>query len=103
MSNRDSDSISGSEGENDLYQRLLSEQIEKRIDAAIKRRFASNRRVNRQEEMELTENVAIAGPSRFSKGDLIPKFDPDDRSCMVTGWLQKIDQLGTIHAWTEYE
>jgi hypothetical protein len=33
----------------------------------------------------------------------LPTFDPDDQGNAVDAWLKKIDQLGEIHKWAEYD
>jgi hypothetical protein len=36
-------------------------------------------------------------------GEIIPWFDPENQSCVVTSWVQKIEQSGAIHRWSDYE
>ncbi|XP_069686310.1 uncharacterized protein [Periplaneta americana] len=59
---------------------------------------------------EGTSCGSVASSSRASSrpmvragGELVDAFDPDDRDCNVDRWLNKIDQLGSIHDWREYE
>ena len=36
-------------------------------------------------------------------GDILEPFDPDDEDPNVDSWLNKLDQLGKVHVWSEYE
>lgn len=38
-----------------------------------------------------------------SMAEIVPKFDPDSKDSNVIAWLSKIDQLGVIHDWDDYE
>ena len=40
---------------------------------------------------------------RRAGAELIELFDPESRDSNVDRWLNKIDQLGRIHDWTDYE
>lgn len=37
----------------------------------------------------------------YTDAELLPKFDPGEKTSTVCGWLHKIDQLGDIYGWTE--
>lgn len=42
------------------------------------------------------------GESRVG-GDILEPYDPQDKDQNVDRWLAKIDQMGAIHHWSEYE
>lgn len=86
-----------SDDEQNLYESLLEKHIENKINKAFKRKFGQ-----RERDVEVDDIEMSGDPSVSVRGDIVPTFDPDDRSSTVTGWLQKIDQLGEIHGWTEY-
>ncbi|XP_069699915.1 uncharacterized protein [Periplaneta americana] len=46
---------------------------------------------------------ASSRPTARAGGELVDAFDPDDCECNVDRWLNKIDQLGRIHDWSDYE
>lgn len=90
-----------SETEDELYRELLEKHIERKVSAALKRRF--DHRSPESADIELGSDSF--GPSVSGtnfNGDIVPPFDPDDKTLTVTGWLQKLDQLGEIHHWTDY-
>lgn len=95
--------MSQNESEEDssaLYQELLQRHIEAKVDAALRRALDQ-----RLDDGELEGARAEDGMRhRVSvKGDIIPTFDPDNPATTAEGWLQKIDQLGDVHGWTDYE
>lgn len=92
--------MSGSDEENDLYQALLEKHIERKVANIFKRTFDQYR--GGTTDME-TDHGSSEPNTVLVRGDIIPTFDPDDKITTVIGWLQKIDQLGEIHNWTEYQ
>ncbi|KAK9891712.1 hypothetical protein WA026_016510 [Henosepilachna vigintioctopunctata] len=36
-------------------------------------------------------------------GEILEPFDPDSKDCNILKWINKIDQLGEIHEWSDYE
>ncbi|KAJ8920492.1 hypothetical protein NQ315_005361 [Exocentrus adspersus] len=83
----------------ELYQRLIKQQIERKINKLIQKGIAQAGLT------ETEEQEGEAGTSRpvVLKGSILPRFDPDQKMLTVTSWLQKIDQLGRLHSWTDYE
>lgn len=90
---------SGSASPDRLYRRLLQDEIERKINDAIRNSFRS------VAPSVVSARDADNGPSGSTilKGDILPQFDPDQKTSTVTSWLQKIEQLGQLHRWTEYE
>ncbi|XP_076274928.1 uncharacterized protein LOC143205776 [Rhynchophorus ferrugineus] len=44
-------------------------------------------------------NASLVNPS--ARNDLVPIFDPERSDTTAANWLYKIDQLGSIHGWSE--
>lgn len=81
-------------GGRDLYENLLAQHIEKKIEAAIRSSMGRQHPVEPAQEDHHRITV---------RGDIVAVFDPDNNSTTADGWLQKIDQLGDVHGWTDYE
>lgn len=92
-------SNSGSESEQELYQSLLDKHIERKINAMLKRKLGQNRGSAENSSMDTDDSEMRP----IVKAGIIPEFDPDSKNCTVTAWLQKIEQLGQIHNWSNYE
>lgn len=89
--------MSGSENESALYEDLLNKHIERKINAALKRKFGTADNTTEVDSENLQGSASIR-----PKSEIIPFFDPDCKM-PVSSWLCKIDQLGDIHKWSEYE
>lgn len=88
-----------SDEENVLYQSLLEKHIENKINQVFKRKFRQHESNSEDGDVDMFSEPT---PIVSVRGDIVPIFDPDDKSSTVTGWLQKIDQLGEIHGWSDY-
>jgi hypothetical protein len=87
---------------NSLYEDLLERHIEKRVSAVLAKKYARHR--EEPERMDLgVEDRVTPSTSSGARGDILPAFDPDDQGNVVDAWLKKIDQLGEIHNWAEYD
>ncbi|KAH0817570.1 hypothetical protein GEV33_005222 [Tenebrio molitor] len=85
-----------------LYEDLLERHIEKRVCAVLAKKYARLR--EEPERMDLgVEDRVTPSTSSGARGDILPAFDPDDQGNVVDAWLKKIDQLGEIHKWAEYD
>lgn len=88
-----------SDDEQVLYQSLLEKHIENKINQAFKRKFGQREPNTGVRDVEMSNSESTVSV----RGDIVPVFDPDDKSSTVIGWLQKIDQLSEIHGWSEYD
>jgi hypothetical protein len=97
------------EEEQQLYESLLDKHIERKVNASLRRTL--------QQESRRGDAPSPSPPTGSSygphaggeahqpkvTGEIIPWFDPENQSCVVTSWVQKIEQLGAIHRWSDYE
>jgi hypothetical protein len=97
------------EEEQQLYESLLDKHIERKVNASLRRTL--------QQESRRGDAPSPSPPTGSSYGphaggeahqpkvigEIIPWFDPENQSCVVTSWVQKIEQLGAIHRWSDYE
>jgi hypothetical protein len=88
------------EEEQQFYESLLDKHIERKVNASLRR--------NVQQESRRGDAPSPSPPTGFCYGphaggeahqpkvtdEIIPWFDPENQSCLVTSWVQKIEQLG---------
>lgn len=67
-------------GGRDLYENLLAQHIEKKIEAAIRSSMGRQHPVEPAQEDHHRITV---------RGDIVAVFDPDNNSTTADGWLQK--------------
>ncbi|KAJ8910567.1 hypothetical protein NQ315_008952 [Exocentrus adspersus] len=58
---------------------------------------------SRRPAISETEASGLGRRSLLLGHDMVDKFDPADPDSSIERWLQKIDQLGVVHGWTNYE
>ncbi|KAJ8911545.1 hypothetical protein NQ315_012798 [Exocentrus adspersus] len=58
---------------------------------------------SRRPEISEMEASGLGRRSLLLGHDVVDKFDPADPDSSIERWLQKIDQLGVVHGWTNYE
>ncbi|EFA01452.1 hypothetical protein TcasGA2_TC006998 [Tribolium castaneum] len=70
--------------------RKINEIITKKVEEIL-------RKVHRNPD----PNTSAQNAQNTKNADIVPLFDPEASEVTLSGWLNKIDQLGIIHGWSD--
>ena len=98
---REREPVSSSEEESAhvMLNRLMEEKLEKKIKKVLddtRTAYLSGTCA------QSTSHQGMSSKNSMVDQDIIPLYDPADSNINICSWLNKIDQLGEIHSWSEY-
>lgn len=70
-------------------------------DTSTDSEFEGQRNPSSRNKDNTGESVPFVLTNVTAKADIIPIFDPEKNDMFAKQWLNKIEQLGSIHNWTE--